>query len=311
MSFGVLTLATSSDYRKAIALALSVRVSNPGVPIAVACFPEVRPLVTPYFDYVTDQDRSVRGYEHKIHLDRYSPFEETFFFDSDVLVFREVSAVLDGWRAQPFTACGNYVTGGVSPFGLDRTKALKLIGADKLVHIDGAGHYYFRKPDCDAVFDLARSVARDLREYAVNPDELKFADEDVMDIVMTRMNLKPVPHGEFWSRYCTGRSGTMVMDVARGECQFVSATSGKIQRPFMMHFAAREAPFAYVKQLRRLFKKFNVSTKGLLRIAVADCYVRRIEWPLKMTGKRWLTKVRLLGVANRIIGRRALFGSTL
>ena len=82
MSFGVLTLATAGDYRKAIGLALSVRVSNPGVPIAVACAPNMRDLLAPYFDHLIDKDPSLFGYVHKIHLDRYSPFEETFFFDS-------------------------------------------------------------------------------------------------------------------------------------------------------------------------------------------------------------------------------------
>jgi len=91
MSFGILTLATAGDYRKAIGLALSVRVSNPGVPIAVACAPNMRGLLAPYFDHLSDKDPSLFGYVHKIHLDRYSPFEETFFFDSDVLLFRTLA----------------------------------------------------------------------------------------------------------------------------------------------------------------------------------------------------------------------------
>ena len=48
------------------------------------------------------------------------------------------------------------------------------------------------------------------------------------------------------------------MNAAQGECRFQSATSGQLQRPHMMHFAGREAPFAYAMQLRRLFAKFNV-----------------------------------------------------
>src|ERR1700751_3928974 len=127
MTFGVLTLATTDDYRKAIGLALSVRVSNPGIPIAVACSPRARPFLEPYFDQVVDKDPALHGYVHKIHLDRYSPFDETFYFDSDVLVFRPLQEVLDSWRGQPFAACGNYVTTGISPFGLDRTRVLKLI----------------------------------------------------------------------------------------------------------------------------------------------------------------------------------------
>ena len=90
MPFGILTLATPDDYRKAIGLALSLRVSNPGVPTAVACSPKLSTRLAPYFDRVIDEDPTLRGFVHKVHLDRYSPFDDTFFFDSDVLVFRDL-----------------------------------------------------------------------------------------------------------------------------------------------------------------------------------------------------------------------------
>jgi hypothetical protein len=287
MSFGVLTLATPNDYRKAIGLALSLRVSNPGVPIAAACSREVGLLLEPYFDQIVDEDPSLRGFAHKIHLDHYSPFEETFFFDSDVLVFRALSGVLDSWRDQAYTACGNYLSKGSSAFGLDRERVLKLIDRERLVHIDGAGHAYFRKPDCHDVFDLGRRVMANYDHYA---GSARFADEDVMDIVMTIMGLEPIPHEGFWSCYNSGKSGSVRIDASKGECIFEAVTSGKLERPYMMHFVANEAPFAYHRQLRRLFKKFDVSTKGLMKVATEDFFVREIEWPMKQFVKGVLTR---------------------
>ena len=279
MSFGVLTLATAGDYRKAIGLALSVRVSNPGVPIAVACAPNMRGLLAPYFDHLIDKDPSLFGYVHKIHIDRYSPFEETFFFDSDVLLFRPLAEVIDHWRGKPYAACGNYTKFFFSLFGLDLDRVLN---------------------KCHAVFDLARQIAANYRDYA---GEIKFADEDIIDIALTILNLKPIPHGEFWSRYCTAKKGSIVMNAAEGECRFQSATSGKLQRPHMMHFAGREAPFAYAMQLRRLFAKFNVSTEGLMRSAIEDVYIAGIKYPTKRAGKMLLTKLGLLDIAYRVTGR--------
>jgi hypothetical protein len=278
MSFGVLTLATRDDHQKAIGLALSLRVSNPGVPIAVACSRDVGRLLDSYFDHVVEEDPSLRGFMHKLHLDRYSPFDETFFFDSDVLVFRSLHEVLERWRQQPYTACGNYITDGVSPFGLDRQRVLKIINYNELVHIDGAGHAYFRKPDCRPVFDLARNIATNYEKYAGN---IKFADEDVMDIVMTMLSLKPMPHVDFWSRYCTGLPGSVKIDAANARCELKLVVNQQVQLPYMMHFAANEAPFVYAWQLRRLFKKFGVSPKGLLHTAIADFYIRCILWPMK------------------------------
>jgi hypothetical protein len=296
MGLGVLTLATPDDYRKAIGLALSLRVSNPGLPIAVACSPKLHTLISPYFDHVVVEDPGVRGFVHKLYLDRYSPFEETFYFDADVLVFRNLNNIIENWRGQAYAVCGNYVTGGVSPFGLDRDRVLRLIGKDKLVHIDGAGHAYFKKSECHKVFDLARDIANRYRQYA---GDIRIADEDVMDIALTILQFIPMPHGEFWSRYCSAKKGSVIINAAEGSCTFESAVSGQVQRPYMMHFAAHEAPFVYAGQLRQLFKKFDVGVGGLLRLAIADFYVERVKWPAKMAIKQLLARIGLLSWAER------------
>jgi hypothetical protein len=287
MSFGVLTLAVRGDYHKAIGLALSVRVSNPGVPIAVACSKDARKLVAPYFDYVVDQDASLRRFEHKLYLDRYSPFVETFFFDADVLIFRPLSEVIGRWRQQPYTACGNYATTGTSAFGLNTESVLKKIGQEKLVRIDGAGHAYFRKPECIPVFELAREIASNYRAYA---GEISLADEDVMNIVMTKMKLSPISHLEFWSLYCSGKLGSVDLSATEGRCSLDLVYNGQTQHPYMMHFAAREAPFVHAKQLRLLFNKFGVPTKGLVRRAIYDFYIREIKWPAKSAARAFLDK---------------------
>jgi hypothetical protein len=299
MSFGVLTLATPHDYRKAIGLALSVRVSNPGVPVAVACPANVRRLVEAYFDVVVDQDASLRGFMHKLHLDRYSPFDETFFFDSDVLVFRPLSEIIDAWRGRPYTACGGYMSDGTSAFGLDRKLALQAIGGNQLVNIDGAGHAYFRKPECAAVFDHARRVALTYQQYG---KAVRFCDEDVIDITMTELGLKPMPRVPFWSRHCSGKRNSMQIDASQAKCQFELVTSpGRLQRPYIMHFAANEAPFTYSLQLRRLFKKFQVSKRGLLLQAADDYLETQIKWRVKGALKKALRFVTdLVGVRVRL-----------
>src|SRR6266702_3216329 len=261
MTFGILTLATRADYHKAIGLALSARVSNPGVQLAVACSPDIAPLLRPYFDYVVSEDPTVRGFAHNLHLDRYSPFDSTFFFDSDVLLFRPLNAVLSQWYGRSYAACGDYISDKVSPFGLDNAKVLKIIKHDRLVHIDGAGHAYFEKPACQEVFDMARAIAATYRHYA---GEIKLADEDVMNIAMTLLGLAPMPHFGFWSLYASVEKGSLKMNAAAGKCSMRWADTRETCHPYMMHFLANQAPFVYTMQLRRLFQKFGVSTSGLL-----------------------------------------------
>jgi hypothetical protein len=278
MTFGILTLATPGDYRKAIGLALSARVCNPGVPLAVACSPKLRPLLAPFFDHVVDENPALKGFEHKVHLDRYSPFEDTFFFDSDVLLFKDLREIVERWSDQPYTASGDYMVDGFSSFGLDRRKVLKKIGKPQLAVIDGAGHAFFRKPGCIAVFDLAREITARHCEYAGN---IQYADEDVIDIAMTMLDLAPAPGHDFFSRHMTATPGTLHMDASLGECNFIAKHSGQLMAPFMMHFAANEAPFPYARQLRKLFKKNGVSTEGILRIACHDYFDFEIKPKVK------------------------------
>lgn len=274
MSFGVLTLATPGDYKKAIALALSARVSNPGVPLAVAAAAKLRPLLAPHFDHFVEENTALKGFEHKVHIDRYSPFADTFFFDSDVLLFRDLRPMAQAWQHQPYTACGEYLAEGFSTFGLDRKKVLQKIGKPTLAVIDGAGHCYFRKPGCTAFFDLARDITARHTEFC---GDIKYADEDVIDIVMTLMDLQPAPRKGFFSRYLSAEKGSMRMQAVEGFCSFVEKGTTETVTPYMMHFAANEAPFAYARQLRALFQKYGVDTHGLYRTAAQDYFDSEIK----------------------------------
>jgi hypothetical protein len=280
-SFGILTLATSNDYLKAIGLALSVRISNPGVPIAVACANRVMPLVAPYFDFLIEEKEGLKGFVHKVYLDQYSPFQETIFFDSDVLVFRPLMPYLMSWGSGAYIACGGYMTAGVSSFGLDRAAVLKKIGKPRLTVIDGAGHALFRKPDCVAVFDLAREVTRDYKSYA---GEIRYSDEDVMNIALTLLDLPPGPGEDyFYARYLSAKAGTMRMDVLKGVCSFIGADpkeNGKRFDPYAVHFADNEASVAYTYQLYRLFRKFGLPTFPLVALGASDFYEREIRSPI-------------------------------
>lgn len=279
-SFGILTLATPGDCLKAIGLALSLRASNPGVPTAVACATRLSARLEPYFDYVIEENANLRGFEHKVYLDCYSPFDATFFFDSDVLVFKPVQPYAQLWGNPGYAAVGHYVTGGVNGWGFDRSAALKKIGKDRLVVIDGAGHAFFKKPDCSPVFELARHVTSNYRDYA---GAARYADEDAMAVALTLLDLPPAPYGDFFSRYLSARPGTLRMDASRAFCRFVWVDNGKPFEPCMMHFAMNEAPITYTRQLLRLFRSFGVPTDGLLSLGLSDCWTTRVKWPLSRT----------------------------
>lgn len=285
-SFGILTLATPKDYLKAIGLALSARNSNPGVPLAVACSAKVAPLVAPYFDHVIEEKAGIRGYAHKVWLDAYTPFDDTFFFDSDVLLFKDIRPFMARWPQQAYTACGRMMRDGFSAFGLDRQAVLRKLGKPELVVIDGAGHALFRAPGSQAVFDRAREVTARHHEFC---GPIPYADEDVLDVVMTEMDLAPAPYDGFFSRYLSARPGSMRMDVTRSHCEYRSAETGEPVQPCMMHFAANEAPWPYHLQLSRLFRQHGVSTAGLWSQAAQDFWELEVRLRLHNL-KKWLLR---------------------
>ena len=281
MNFGILTLATQDDYLKAIGLALSLKVSNPGVPLAVACNPpHLKPLLAPHFDFVIDQLPDVKGFAQKVYLDHYTPFDRTLFLDSDIFVFKPVAPFIQAWGDVPYVATGRYVTGGYSPFRFDRDALLKQRGWKQLVCIDGAGHAYFCKPECQAVFDRAREITANYKEIA---GDIKYADEDVMNIVMTEFNVAPPSRHLFFSRYLSAKKGTLDMDASLGKCYFVQAGStlkGQPYEPCIMHFADSEAPLAYTIQLYKLFSKFGLPTKVLFKFGAKLFWKRHIKPPI-------------------------------
>ena len=288
-SFGFLTMATPSDYLKAIGLAISLKVSNPGVPIAVACSKKLHPLLQPYFDYLVEEKAGLRGFVHKVYLDEYSPFEDTVFFDSDVLVFKEVKPYVYSWGDAAYCACGIYFKDGLSAFGLNRAEILKKINKSQMVEIGGAGHAFFRKPGCKQIFDMAREITANYKEIAGN---IAYADEDVLNIVMTKLDIAPAPHYDFFARYLSAKSWTMQMDASNATCSFIYRDTGKPYHPCMVHFAANEAPFAYSWQLHKLFKKFNVPTTGLLKMCLSDAYELYIKLRISFYLRKFKNRIK-------------------
>ena len=168
-------------------------------------------------------------------------------------------------------------------FGLDRDAVLKKIGFDKLVVIDGAGHACFQKEASRELFDLARAITANYRDYA---GDVPYADEDVMSIAMTMLKLEPSPYLDFFSRYLSAKPGTLVLDSSKAICHYISTIDNEPYVPCIMHFAANEAPVAYTRELMRLFRANGVSTKGLVALGSHDFWMTHVKPTLRSVKKR-------------------------
>ena len=177
-----LQLDIPKDFKKAVGLALTLKEHNPDLPISVAVSPETEIMIMPYknlFDKIIIQRTDLKGFEQKLYLDEYSPYKNTFFFDSDILVIKDIMPIIERWKGHAYAVRGSLAVDGVSSFGLDREFVLNIIKKDKFVVIDGAGHAYFEKPACKTIFDKAREITRQYQVFQAN----KFADEESVYVI--------------------------------------------------------------------------------------------------------------------------------
>lgn len=248
VSTGVLVLCTKSDWHKAFAMICSLRLHNKDIPIATVSTPDVLELLAPVSNYLVEENPNLRGFAHKLELDRYSPFQKTLFIDADMIWFDDPLKLIEKLRGQPYGVRGRYVSGGTSAFGLDRAEIAQKLGVDKVVNIDGAGHAYFEKPACQEIFEEARSI---LGNYSVIAPGARVADEDVIAIAMTRLHYAPVEDKNIVGFCRAAIRKTITLDVTAGVCEYMDL-DGDYVKPIVMHFPRDTCPWTYHRLMKEV-----------------------------------------------------------
>ena len=282
-STGVLTLAIPKDFKKAIALALTLREHSSDLPISVVCPSSLKDKLQPYFDRVIIERNDLRGFEHKLFLDEYSPYKNTFFFDSDILIIKDIIPTIQEWSGNAYAVRGRLENDTKSSFGLDRNYVLGLINKENFSVIDGAGHAYFEKPACKKVFDTARDILKDYSIYRAN----KFADEDAMGIAMTMLDIAPKENNGFLGSPWCAINHSFVIDTDRSRCHYDDLIYGKVE-PIIVHFPRFVYPLTYARELIKTYKRNNIRISGIWTQAIKELFTVKILWPLLKLRRKML-----------------------
>lgn len=190
--------------RMAEALARSYRRWNPTRPFAVVTDEKNKARLSRFYDIIVPVNYDYgKGVVQKIHVDLYTPFDETLFVDSDCLFYKDPALLWDSYRIQPFGMRGwRYLTGHSEsekqhPYEWvkDTAAFLKANGLEKLGHFN-SGVYYFDSSD------VARRVFEEARRIYEQRDTMGFvrfknapvADEPVFAVAMEKAG---VPMGEW------------------------------------------------------------------------------------------------------------------
>jgi len=283
--YGVITLAIPKDYKKAIALALTLKEHTPSLPISIVCPEALKNRVAPYFDQVIIERPDLKGFEHKLYLDEYSPYKNTFFFDADILIIKDIMPIIEQWAGSAYAVRGRLTTNGVSSFGLDRKYVLALLQKEQFSAIDGAGHAYFEKPQCTKLFNTARNIMAEYEIYKAS----RFADEDAVGIAMTQLDIEPKNNSNFLGSPWCAINRSFKINTDNSTCNYQDLVLGEVE-PYVVHFPSFVYPFTYAREMARTYRRHDVKVGGLWLQAAKEVWILHVFWPLA-TLRRKILKV--------------------
>lgn len=235
---GFITMAFGPEkyLDQARTLALSIKRWMPGFKLAVVTD---SPDPGACFDIVIPMERfATAGTIHKADLYNYSPFEETFFIDSDCVVARDFSAELAEIRAHDFSpVCTSYLRAGDQDFWLeDVGEALLKVGGKSFPKFNGGVYFYRKSSHAAEVFERARGIRARAAELGVKDfDKAGPGEETLIGLALAAMGVENLYHDRGrLMRTPLNSTGPIELDVLGGRCSFIK--EGEPVSPAICHF---------------------------------------------------------------------------
>lgn len=252
MTRGIITIALGADYyvRMAKDLALSARRhcgSEPRAVITDSRDPELLSL----FDEAIPVDRTLGDpLFQKLWLDRYTPFDDTLFIDSDSLLVGNLEAV---WHACAGRECGfvgEEQTSG-SWYGADIASVCRQCDLPWLATLNSGMIFFRRGAAASSVFASARDAMSSYETLGFQPFRETRTDEVGFALAFSKHGIHPIDDdGGRTMRTPIGIEGPMHIDVLRGYCRFVKR--GRPVAPTIVHFATWQFHPVYYRERARL-----------------------------------------------------------
>jgi hypothetical protein len=277
MSRGVITLAYGKPafINMAKWLAKSLQRHDNTLPRAVVTDSADAELLD-LFDYVIPyRPEYGSNLRQKMHLDFYSPFEETLFVDSDSLAVRSLNEFWEAFRDYDFGAVGHAVVKrGMWDEYLDTDFILDHFNLTEIPKFNGGIYYLKHNRNGDAVCNTARKLLRDW-------ERLKFktfrgdgpCDEALYGVAMAMHGIKLNNMKEKGMYSPLKVIGSVKCDVLGGHCRFNK--EGRIVTPSILHFATWTERYLYRRECLRidLGRDLSFSESLPLRVKAAGSWI--------------------------------------
>jgi hypothetical protein len=196
--------------------------------------------------------------EPKFHLDKFTPFEESFYVDSDCLAVTNLSAFFDLFHGQSFGIPGwRYLTREDRDAAVNLPLVLDHFGLKNLPKFNGGCYYLRRCEETTAFFKTARELLADAGKLKIGfyPGG-GFSDEPLFALALALHGLKLTSTGIIGAWTPISSRGPVHLDILAGKCRFWK--EGVILHPDIIHFPAgyREC-YAYPREVWKLKQHFG------------------------------------------------------
>jgi hypothetical protein len=244
---GAITVAIGERYhRYAVSLARSLRRHAPGLPLAVVT--DAAPSV---FGELVDHVVAARpefghGYRQKLHLDHYTPFEQTLFLDADCLAVRDPAPAFDLFADVPVGVIGGPHTSG--HWFMDIARVCREQAVPSIPKFNGGLMFLSGSAECRAILDDARSVMATYDEVGLERINGLEADEPALAVALARHDVPAkldYDHGVLM-RTPIGATGPVLVDALAGSASF-DRGSGTLH-PAVVHFAGWTRSHLYARE---------------------------------------------------------------
>jgi len=249
--FGIITIAHGEKryIEMAKMLAVSLRLTNPGIKRAVISDvpqAEFNGLYDTYIPYNPDYGK---GLSQKLYLDKYSPFDETLFIDSDCLVVNSLAHTLELCRKYPVAVFGDQIATG--EWYMDVATICRKFNLPSIPLFNG-GTYYFKKSDMTTkIYEQARKLHENYTELGFHEFRGSINEEPLISVAMAMNHVEAADDNGAGMRTPIGISGPLEIDVLNGKCAFNK--SGAYVEPAILHFSGSYAiAFHYKREVSKL-----------------------------------------------------------
>jgi len=291
MKKGFLTLAFGKALyiQMAKALAISMRLHGLKSPLAIVT--DTSDLeINHLFDKVIKYNPSYgSGVSQKIHVDLYTPFEETIFIDSDCLVYKNPELLWNTYKTnQPFGIMGaKTLTSSDQHYAVNNLKVfLKILNLSKM-HDINTGIFYFDNTAMKSLFfEKCREIYndRDRLPFKVFKDS-PVNDEPIFAAALEILSINPLKWDEVnILGFASGKLKNInKINVLNGNSYFIR--DGLAVHPMVIHFHVYSQNFfIYRREIKRLEiqNKFIADLLSLI-LLFPKCTIFSLRYSIRKT----------------------------